>query len=96
MQPLVSKPKYNVIGPLLLAMLVLLPTTTIFEYLKLAVVLVLAFLCNVDDKGVIKFRYNSYVLIWVINIFLSVIFVFIVDRAINFGRLIHEIERVLF
>jgi len=77
-------------------MLVLLPTTTIFEYLKLAVVLVLAFLCNVDDKGVIRFRYNSYVLIWVINIFLSVIFVFIVDRTINFGRVIHEIERVLF
>lgn len=87
---------YNTIQAYIIAVLTLLPTISVFVYIKFAVVLLLV-VGNVFGNGISfsKKSITSY-LLWGVNILISAITVLVVESDINTVEIIHEIQRLVF
>jgi hypothetical protein len=88
--------RYNTIQAYIIVILTLLPTISIFAYFKFAVVLLLVII-NIFENG-IYFSKKSIILylIWGINIVLSAETALVVESDISMGRIVHEIQRLVF
>lgn len=88
--------RYNTIQVYIIGFLALLPTTTIFVYVKFALVLLLTAGNILANRTYISKKSIIVYLLWGVNIVLSFTTVLMLESSFNINLIIHEIQRLIF